>query len=91
MLVDFGFTPEVLLNNLSILGIDPATFDALVLSHGHYDHFGGMAGFLAAHRDRLKREAAVFVGGEDAFCVVPPPASIRCALDRAPSSTRISC
>jgi 7,8-dihydropterin-6-yl-methyl-4-(beta-D-ribofuranosyl)aminobenzene 5'-phosphate synthase len=69
VLVDFGFTPEVLLNNLSILGIDPATFDALVLSHGHYDHFGGMVGFLAAHRDRLKRRLPFFVGGEDAFCI----------------------
>ena len=46
VLVDFGYTPEVLLNNMAILKIDPATFDALVLSHGHYDHFGGMVGFL---------------------------------------------
>src|SRR4051795_1948976 len=41
VLIDFGYTPEVLNNNLSILGIDPARFDAIVLSHGHYDHFGG--------------------------------------------------
>ena len=69
MLVDFGYTPEVLLNNMSILKIDPATFDALVLSHGHYDHFGGMVGFLAANKDRLKRKIPFFVGGEDAFCI----------------------
>ena len=50
VLVDFGYTPEVLLNNMSILKIDPATFDALVLSHGHYDHFGGMVGFLRTIR-----------------------------------------
>src|SRR5262245_34986469 len=56
VLVDFGYTPEVLLNNMSILKIDPAMFDALVLSHGHYDHFGGMVGFLVANRDRLKRK-----------------------------------
>ena len=69
VLVDFGYTPEVLLNNMSILNIDPATFDALVLSHGHYDHFGGMVGFLAANRDRLKRKIPFFVGGEDTFCI----------------------
>ncbi len=50
VLVDFGYTADVLLNNLSILKIDPASFDALVLSHGHYDHFGGMVGFLSAHK-----------------------------------------
>ena len=69
VLVDFGYTPEVLLNNLSILKIDPATFDALVLSHGHYDHFGGLVGFLAANRDRLRRKIPFVVGGEDAFCI----------------------
>jgi 7,8-dihydropterin-6-yl-methyl-4-(beta-D-ribofuranosyl)aminobenzene 5'-phosphate synthase len=69
VLVDFGYTPEVLNNNLSILGIDPAELDALVLSHGHYDHFGGMVGFLSANRGRLKRNLPLFVGGEDCFCL----------------------
>jgi 7,8-dihydropterin-6-yl-methyl-4-(beta-D-ribofuranosyl)aminobenzene 5'-phosphate synthase len=69
VLVDFGYTPEVLLNNMSILKIDPATFDALVLSHGHYDHFGGLVGFLTGNRDRLKQKIPFFVGGEDAFCI----------------------
>jgi 7,8-dihydropterin-6-yl-methyl-4-(beta-D-ribofuranosyl)aminobenzene 5'-phosphate synthase len=69
VLVDFGFTPEVLLNNLAILGIDAARLDALVLSHGHYDHFGGMVGFLAANKGRLKRNLPLFLGGEDCFCI----------------------
>jgi 7,8-dihydropterin-6-yl-methyl-4-(beta-D-ribofuranosyl)aminobenzene 5'-phosphate synthase len=46
VLMDFGFTPEALINNTSLIGVDPAGLDALVLSHGHYDHFGGLAGFL---------------------------------------------
>jgi 7,8-dihydropterin-6-yl-methyl-4-(beta-D-ribofuranosyl)aminobenzene 5'-phosphate synthase len=67
-LVDFGYTPETLLNNMAILKIDPASLDALVLSHGHYDHFGGMVGFLAAGNGRLKPNLPLFVGGEDCFC-----------------------
>jgi 7,8-dihydropterin-6-yl-methyl-4-(beta-D-ribofuranosyl)aminobenzene 5'-phosphate synthase len=53
---------------MPILKIDPSTFDALVLSHGHYDHFGGMVGFLSAYKGKLKKNLPFFVGGEDAFC-----------------------
>jgi 7,8-dihydropterin-6-yl-methyl-4-(beta-D-ribofuranosyl)aminobenzene 5'-phosphate synthase len=82
VLVDFGYTPEVLLNNMSILNVDPATFDALVLSHGHYDHFGGMVGFLKANKSKLKKSIPFFVGGEDAFCVRRHPTGQFGALDR---------
>ena len=68
VLVDFGYTPEALLTNMSVLKIDPSTFDALALSHGHFDHFGGMVGFLAANKGRLKKNLPLFVGGEDCFC-----------------------
>ncbi|MBC4019288.1 MBL fold metallo-hydrolase [Siccirubricoccus deserti] len=68
VLVDFGYTPEVLLNNMRLLGIDPARIDALVLSHGHHDHFGGLTGLLAASRGRLRPGLPLFVGGEDCFC-----------------------
>jgi 7,8-dihydropterin-6-yl-methyl-4-(beta-D-ribofuranosyl)aminobenzene 5'-phosphate synthase len=82
VLVDFGYTSEVLLNNLSILRIDPASFDALVLSHGHYDHFGGMVGFLSANKGVLKRKLPLFVGGEDCFCIRRNPGGNFGALDR---------
>jgi len=68
ILIDFGYTPETLNNNLEMLGIDPARLDALVLSHGHYDHFGGMTGFLAQHKGRLKKELPFYLGGEECFC-----------------------
>ena len=54
VLIDFGFNPATLNNNLDILGVDPAQLDALVLSHGHYDHIGGKVGFLKAHGAKLR-------------------------------------
>jgi 7,8-dihydropterin-6-yl-methyl-4-(beta-D-ribofuranosyl)aminobenzene 5'-phosphate synthase len=82
VLIDFGYTPQVLLNNMAILGVDPANFDALVLSHGHYDHFGGMVGFLNAAKGKLKRDMPLFVGGEDCFCIRRYPFGNYGALDR---------
>jgi 7,8-dihydropterin-6-yl-methyl-4-(beta-D-ribofuranosyl)aminobenzene 5'-phosphate synthase len=82
VLIDFGYTPEVLLNNMAILGVDPSTFDALVLSHGHYDHFGGMVGFLTAHKDSIKPKMPLFLGGEDCFCWRKTPTGNFGALDR---------
>lgn len=67
-LVDFGFTPEALNNNLKLLGLRPSEIDALVLSHGHYDHFGGLAGFLGQNQGQLKPGLPFHVGGEDCFC-----------------------
>jgi 7,8-dihydropterin-6-yl-methyl-4-(beta-D-ribofuranosyl)aminobenzene 5'-phosphate synthase len=82
VLVDFGYTPEVLNNNLSILKIDPSLFDAMVLSHGHYDHFGGMTGFLSSTKGKLKGKLPFYVGGEDAFCLRKNPGGNFGAIDR---------
>ena len=82
LLIDFGYTPEVLLNNMEILKVDPALFDAMVLSHGHYDHFGGMVGFLNATKGALKQRLPFYVGGEDCFCVRRNPGGQFGALDR---------
>ena len=68
VMIDFGYTPETLNNNLDLLGINLSHLDGMVLSHGHYDHFGGMAGFLQAHRRKLKPALPFFLGGEECFC-----------------------
>ena len=68
ILVDFGYNPVTLLNNMDVLKFDPRELDALVLSHGHFDHFGGLVGFLSATKGRLKSNLPFFVGGEDCFC-----------------------
>jgi len=82
VMIDFGYTPEVLLNNMSILDVDPAQIDAIVLSHGHYDHFGGMVGFLNATKGTLKSKMPFYVGGEDTFCLRRNPGGNFGALDR---------
>ena len=68
MLLDFGFTPEALNNNLSMLRIAPESLDALILSHGHFDHFGGLVGFLRQHRSKLRADLPLYLGGEECFC-----------------------
>ncbi len=68
VLIDFGYSSPTLLNNIDILGIDPAKLDAMVLSHGHYDHFGGMVGFLAATQGKRKPKLPLYIGGEECFC-----------------------
>lgn len=49
VLFDTGADGPTLLSNLRRLGIDPATIDAVVLSHSHGDHTGGLDDFLARH------------------------------------------
>ncbi|QOZ28670.1 MBL fold metallo-hydrolase [Bradyrhizobium sp. CCBAU 51753] len=68
LMLDYGYTPEVLLNNMALIGVDPTKLDALIVSHGHYDHFGGLNGLLDKFRDKLPADLKLYAGGEDNFC-----------------------
>ena len=46
VMFDTGPGPEVLIHNAATLGIDLKATDAVVLSHGHYDHTGGLVEVL---------------------------------------------
>src|SRR5262245_36809011 len=60
---DWGLTGDSYCHNFRELDLDPARVDALVLSHGHQDHFGGLAGFLATYRRARSEERRVGKGG----------------------------
>ena len=68
VLLDSGLTSAALLNNMDYLGVDPAKFQAMILSHGHNDHYGGLLGFLEKNRAQLPKDLTIYIGGEDLFC-----------------------
>jgi len=46
LLFDTGAKGDLLLANVRKLGIDPTTFEAVVISHNHWDHTGGREAVL---------------------------------------------
>jgi 7,8-dihydropterin-6-yl-methyl-4-(beta-D-ribofuranosyl)aminobenzene 5'-phosphate synthase len=52
LLFDTGVSPSGMADNMERLGVDVAAIEAVVLSHGHFDHAGGFEG-LGRLRGRL--------------------------------------
>jgi 7,8-dihydropterin-6-yl-methyl-4-(beta-D-ribofuranosyl)aminobenzene 5'-phosphate synthase len=69
IMLDFGYTADALLNNMEMTGADPKKVEALIVSHGHFDHFGGLIGFLDKFRSVLPSDLTLYAGGEDNFCI----------------------
>jgi len=51
LLFDTGGDADILLHNMRRMDVDPGRIDAVVLSHIHGDHVGGLAGFLKHNHD----------------------------------------
>jgi len=67
-ILDFGYTATALINNIGLMNVDPSKVDALIVSHGHIDHYGGLIGFLGQYRNVLPTDLKLYAGGEDNFC-----------------------
>ena len=84
LLYDAGLTAATLPHNLGVLGISVADAAAVVLSHGHGDHHGGLEGLvrrigrkhlpLVLHPDAWQRRKIVFPTGAE-MLLAPPDRS----------------
>jgi 7,8-dihydropterin-6-yl-methyl-4-(beta-D-ribofuranosyl)aminobenzene 5'-phosphate synthase len=88
VLLDFTLTDLALAHNYQILKIDSTRADALVISHGHADHYGALPGLARTQQGKLKPGLMLYAGGEDTFChrfVLTPDGQRRDSgvLDRA--------
>lgn len=92
VLLDFSLTELNLFHNYRALGVDPTRADALVISHGHRDHYGALPDLARAHQGKFKAGLTLYAGGEDTFChrVVTTPAGTidQGTLDREALETR---
>lgn len=98
-LFDAGLSPSALVHNIERLELDPRDIEAVALSHGHFDHTGGIAGLV----ERLRHRELPLVVHPDAFrhrrsnppggrpLLLPPPsrsalegAGFRLHIDREP-------
>jgi 7,8-dihydropterin-6-yl-methyl-4-(beta-D-ribofuranosyl)aminobenzene 5'-phosphate synthase len=52
LLFDTGLSPDAMVTNASRLGTDLSRIQAVVLSHGHFDHAGGLAGLAGKQGTR---------------------------------------
>jgi 7,8-dihydropterin-6-yl-methyl-4-(beta-D-ribofuranosyl)aminobenzene 5'-phosphate synthase len=51
LLFDTGGQGTILLKNMETLNLDPRSISEIFVSHGHWDHLGGLADLLRLNRD----------------------------------------
>src|SRR5262249_26925428 len=89
LLFDTGVTPGGCAGNLRRLGKDPADIEAIICSHGHFDHTTGLSGLIGQlgrarmpvliHPEFWARRRLAIPGGEP----FELPATSRSALEQA--------
>ncbi len=68
ILFDAGSRGDVMRSNFAYFGKNPAAIEAIVISHGHSDHFGGLPETLSMIQNRgIARKIPIYVGSEAAF------------------------
>ena len=86
LLFDAGTSPDGVVENMRRLGLDPASIEAIVCSHGHFDHTTGLDGLARAVgpanlpvliHPHFWRQRRVVLPGRDPFDL---PATSRRAL-----------
>jgi 7,8-dihydropterin-6-yl-methyl-4-(beta-D-ribofuranosyl)aminobenzene 5'-phosphate synthase len=81
LLYDAGLGRQTLVHNMDVLGLRAGDLRAVVLSHGHADHHGGLEGLfgretrrrmpLVLHPDAWRERKVVFPTGAEVY--LPPP------------------
>jgi 7,8-dihydropterin-6-yl-methyl-4-(beta-D-ribofuranosyl)aminobenzene 5'-phosphate synthase len=101
LLFDTGLSRDGMMRNFDVLGIKPRDIGAIVLSHGHADHTGGLGAIvsrlgrrrvpLAIHPDAMLKRKVVLPGGREHS--LPPPSRrllkdkrIDLVVERGPST-----
>lgn len=60
---DFGLSCNGVTGNMAMMGLDPSKVVAAVLSHGHFDHYGGVENVI----ETIPEKIPLYVG-PDVFC-----------------------
>ncbi|MBI5787810.1 MAG: MBL fold metallo-hydrolase [Candidatus Schekmanbacteria bacterium] len=66
LLFDAGDRADVMVENFRYFGKNPEEIEAIAVSHGHSDHFGGLAEVLKAIKPKNKK-IPIYTGSNDAF------------------------
>lgn len=61
---DYGVDGTGVMSNMRLLDIDFGRLDALALSHGHFDHWGGLVAILKQNACLIHRDMPLYVGKE---------------------------
>jgi 7,8-dihydropterin-6-yl-methyl-4-(beta-D-ribofuranosyl)aminobenzene 5'-phosphate synthase len=64
LMFDYGVEGRGVLSNMRLLDIDPGSIDAWALSHGHFDHWGGLVDILKERYPVMPGKRPLYVGIE---------------------------